>query len=202
MARTLQVSDEAILKAAGLVLQQHGVERFSLAAVARKVGLTRAAITFRFGSASDLKRLAVSASVERFAARLRQLEHSASGDALLELAELIGSMVKGQAQLASFLSFSAAGMKDEELARIEAHRGLVLRQAIDRAIPDGIADRAKMLAVFNAHLTGSLVGWSVANGSDARRHMRERTAMLLDLLGISYTHAPVDSTVAAVAQAL
>lgn len=186
MARPQSVSESEILDAANRVISRVGPDAFTLAAVAREVGLTRAAITFRFECARGLKLKALEKRAEAFTEMLEGLYIEPGGNGLLKLAGFIGSLPKNAANLISYLSVSNSNLDDEDLMAIEKRRGAALRATIVRAIPDSVTDKHALAAVFSAHLTGSLVAWASSGEDDGQSYLLKRTSMLLDMIGISY----------------
>ncbi len=187
MARPVQVSDEAILQAAERIFAQKGLQGFSLAAVAREVGITRAAITFRFENSRALKIRTVERGITRFADEMAALEIERGGDGLMAIAGYIAGRIKSRANLANFMLHSQARTLDNDLEQLERQRGEIMRGAIDRAMPLEMPNRTNAMKVFAAHLTGTLIAWTASDDAEARTFTMGRTAMLLDIMGITHS---------------
>ncbi len=91
MARPKTASDTEILQAAHRVMIRRGFERFTVAEVAREVGVSRSAIIQRFESTEALKIRLTARMVERFRQTLDSLPVSRSEEGLLELTGFIGN---------------------------------------------------------------------------------------------------------------
>ncbi len=184
MARPQSVSDDEILDAAERVLDEMGHDRFSISEVARQLGLSRAAITFRFEGPDALRRLALARKVARMERHIDgwTIEPGAAG--LLEIAGRIGVMAGGRAGFArSMLRFSD-NLDDPVAREVELHRGDIVRAAIAKAMPDTAVARTEAIDAFMAHVTGSLVAWQASTGIDAETFLRQRTLVWLRLTGI------------------
>ena len=188
MARPLQVSDEEILQAAERILAHKGLQDFSLAAVAREVGITRAAITFRFENVRALKISAVERGIRRFASEMAAPGINRGGDGLLAIAGYIGGRIKSRTSLSNFMSHSQARTRDDDLADLERQRGEIMQNAIHRAMPLHIPNRENAMKVFSAHLTGTLLAWAASGEADGGAFAVRRTAMLLDIMGIPHSY--------------
>lgn len=185
MARPPTATDTQILDAAARVLSESGADGFTLAAVARAVGITRAAITFRFENAQNLRLRAVERNVAVFEERMGNITVERGGNGLLAIATRIGAMPRSPQNLLSFIQLSHSHFADDELRQLEERRGEAMFAAIDQAMPLDIADRAGAMATFAAHLTGSLIAWSVSGEADGGAFLRDRTITWLNLVGIA-----------------
>lgn len=186
MARPQIASHDMILDAANRVLDREGMDAFTLAAVAREVGLTRAAIAFRFTNAQNLKLQALEARVARFAATIAAQDLPNGGTGLLQLARLIGAMAHNPRNLVAYIASSQANMADPDLRALEARRGAILRAAIARAMPPEVPDLAGAVEMFAAHLTGSLIAWSASDEPDGAQFMAHRTRAWLRMTRIAF----------------
>lgn len=186
MARPLTATDEEIIAAANRVISRRGPDSFTLSEVAKEVGLTRAAITFRFKSTRDLKLKTLENRVGHFAHRMEALELERSGNGLLMVAEVIAAMANNQANLNSFFAVHQLNVADEELFALERRRGDLLNQAIMRAMPDIGYDPEKVALAFRAHLSGTLMSWQGAEERDAVAFVIARTKDWLRIVGIPF----------------
>src|SRR3546814_16091822 len=91
MARPQIASDKQIFDAAERVFARSGPDAFTLAEVAKEVGLSRAAIILRFKSTQALKIMLMSRLHEKFIAFVDTFPKTPGGDQLLEIAASIGS---------------------------------------------------------------------------------------------------------------
>ena len=191
MARPQTASEADILAAAGRVLDAGGPDAFTLAAVAREVGLTRAGVAFRFESARRLKLAVLDARARMFSELMAGLQLERGGNGLLKLARFIGAMARNPRNLISYLSTGHAGQVDEDLFALEQQRGISLRQAIARAMPEGLPDHEGATEMFAAHLTGTLIAWAASGEPDGRAFLDRRTRVWLTMTGIGFNTADV-----------
>lgn len=194
MARTQSVSDAEIFEAAFKVIRSRGLDAFTLSEVATETGLSRAAIILRFKSTQGLKAEALERMVEAFRHKLDQLPKTPSGDHLLEVAAFIGQAAGSRESSASFFANYAARVEHPELVALEKKRGELLSKAISRVMPDTSINREFAVALFTAHLTGSIISLIGAGESDLCGHLQLRTKNWLHLVGIPFEdHALLES---------
>jgi AcrR family transcriptional regulator len=189
MGRPFTASDDDILHAAGTVIARRGPDAFSIAEVAAKVGLSRAAIILRFKSTHALKVTLLTRMVEAFATHLKTLPQTPSGDNLLRLAAFIGSYVHSRQSLARFFSTYSTNVQHRDLLELELRRGEALRAAISSVMPQVAIDHHDAVTAFSAHLTGSIMGWLALEDDDSRRYLVARTREWLKLAGVPFTEA-------------
>ena len=200
MARPQIATETQILDVANRVLDRDGVDNCPLAAVARDVGLTRAAITFRFDSARKLKLMAIARRSQDFAALMNGLDLERGGNGLLRLAMFIGGLAKSPRNLISFMATSQANMLDEDLVELERDRGRSLRSAIDRAMPEHLLDRSGAIEMFAAQLTGTLIAWSASAETSGEQFLEQRTRVWLRMTGIALDETAASSARSAIAE--
>lgn len=186
MARPQTVSEDMILDAANSVIAREGPDSFTLAAVAREVGLTRAAIAFRFDNAGKLKLMAFEDRCERFERAMHGLDLGRGGQELLTLAKAIGAMARSPRDFLGFMATSQANLLDTELLAIEQRLGKIMREAIARVMPLDVPDPAGAVDMFAAHLTGSLIAWAASNEPNGERFLEQRTRVWLTMTGIPF----------------
>lgn len=184
MARPLSVTDEEILDVANRVIAMRGPEHFSVSEVAREVGLSRAAITLRFHSAEDLKRLLMQRRAEQFDRLLASLEIKRGAEGLLAIAELIGAKAGSRNGVANFMLRMSRNIHDPVLLELEERRGESLRSVIGQAMPRTAIEHSAAVDAFLAHLSGSLLQWQASEEPDGRRFLRDRTFDWLRLAGV------------------
>lgn len=191
MARPFSATDDDILNAAELVMTRDGQQAFTLSAVAREVGLTRTAISMRFSTAADLKRLVLDRFVAAFEAKVQGLAIERGAPGLLAIANLVAQMVGGRERLTSFVQNFIGNSNDPIAMEMEEKRGVVLRAIVANAMPRMPVSEAAAIDAFMAHLMGTLLGWQARAELDLGRFMHERTLVWLTLVGI-----PVKETAA------
>lgn len=187
MARPKTASDEEILQAAHRVISRRGFEGFSLAEVAREVGISRSAIIQRFESTRALKLKLTDKMIDRFRDALNSLPVIRSGDGLIALMSFIGDMVKGRDNLAVFMQNLQADFNDDEFNALELRRIETLRQAISARMPEVKIDHDSAVLAFIANMGGSLMQWQIWSDADASTYLVERTRAWLALAGIAFS---------------
>lgn len=185
MARPQTVSDDEILDSAERVLDQLGPDRFSISEVARQLGLSRAAVTFRFPGPDELRRLALARKVARMEQHISEWEIAPGPAGLLEIACRIGRMAGGRAGFARSMLRYSDNLDDPHAREMELHRGDIVRAAIAKAMPETAVSRTEAIDAFMANITGSLVSWQAMLDIDAETFLRQRTLVWLRLTGIA-----------------
>jgi AcrR family transcriptional regulator len=187
MARTQTVSDDEIFMAARDVIRRRGVHGFTLTDVAAEVGLSRAAIILRFRSTHELKVQLMTRITDAFIDLLASLPTAPGGDSLLAVAAFIGGHLGNRESVPSFFANYTANMEERELAAIERRRGAALRAAILTVMPETRIDRETAAALFNAHLTGTIMNWAGTGEADAIAFLVFKTKEWLRLAGIPFS---------------
>lgn len=184
MARPLSVTDDQILDATQAAFMRLGPYGLTMSEIAREAGLSRAAITLRFGGVDELKRLLVERLAASFEAHMASitLERGASG--LVAIAETLGAMLKGRDKFSNFMSQYHANINDPVMISMEQRRGVALRALVGQAMPATRVDRLDAVDAFMAHITGSMMHWQTSDHPDAVEFLRERTVNWVRLAGI------------------
>lgn len=186
MARTPTVSDEQIFAAAYKVLDERGVNAFTVSDVAAATGLSRAAIILRFESTRALKITLLTKRIEAFNRELAKLPATPSGNHLLEITAFIAGNLGTRDGQSSFFNNYAVNMKDADLAALEKKRGEAFHGAISKVMPGTLIDQPSAVAEFVAHLTGNIISWIGSDDADARQFLLSRTKKWLALAGIAF----------------
>ena len=185
MGRPLTATDDDILAAARRVLERRGLIGFSVAEVAREVGLSRAAINQRFHSARSLQKIILDQLAEEFETVIASFAFSHGGAGLIEIAGLIGRMSGTRAHLRANLG-APADVEGADYRELEQRRGSALKAAIAAVMPVTAVAKDDSVDLFLAHLSGSQLAWLSGDGPDsAESFLRERTALWLVLAGVS-----------------
>jgi len=192
MARSPTVTDEEILDAAKAVLYRRGPDAFTVAEVAADVGLSRAAIILRFKSTQELKITLLRKMVSRFTLEVASLPKTPSGDNLLEVAAFIARRLTNVQGLNAFLNNHFSNITEPALAELERKRGAAWHKAISRVMPPTAIDRDAAVAIFSAHLSGTLLAWPGSGNETCLDYMLRRTREWLRLTGIPFTEKTVN----------
>ncbi|WP_340588987.1 helix-turn-helix domain-containing protein [Erythrobacter alti] len=184
MARPLSVTDEEIFDAAQNVMAQSGPAGFSISEVARQVGLSRAAITFRFEGPDQLKRATFARAIAFMEKEVATWTIEEGSEGLLEIASRIGRMVGGRENFGSFMMRFSENLDDPAGIEMEQQRGEVVRAAVGRAMPETCVTKAEAIDAFMANISGALLSWRASSGEDAEDFMVARTKVWLRLAGL------------------
>lgn len=172
------------------VIRRTGYDRFTLSDVAKEVGLSRPAILKRFKSTQALKVIVSKSSVDAFIARLNALPVERSGDALLQLVDLMGSMTRTHTGVARFFARHRDNLDDPTLAAIERRRGKAWLAALEARMPKTLLKRQDAARSFGALLSGAVTQWQNMPGVNGSAYLRERAEDWLTLAQISFSKRP------------
>lgn len=186
MARTHSVSDEEILTIAHRVMNQRGIDGFTISEVAAEAGLSRAAITLRFGGTNEFKVVLLRQSINQFFELIESFPTTPGGDSLLEVAAILGGIVESRQSLTAFFNRLAKHIRDPDLLKLELERGQKLHAAILRITPDTRIPRESVARAFQAHITGTLFAWQTSEEPSCKSFIVKRTQEWLQLAHIPY----------------
>lgn len=184
MARPLSVTDDEIFDAAQKIMAQSGPAGFSISEVARQVGLSRAAITFRFAGADELRRATFSRAIAAMERTIATWPIERGSIGLLEIASRIGRMAGARENFGSFLLRFSENIHDPAGREMEQRRGQLVRDAVGRAMPETCVSQAEAIDAFMANIAGALLAWRASGDDDAERFMHARTKAWLRLTGM------------------
>jgi len=184
MARPLSVTDDEVLDAAQKVMALRGPSAFSISEVARQLGLSRAAITFRFSGPEELKRMTFARAIARMESEVANWSIEQGSEGLLEIAARIGRMVGGGKSFGSFLMRFSENLDDPAGIEMEVRRGQIVRDAVGRAMPETCVSQSEAIDTFMANISGSLMALRATPDVDAVQFMLDRTNVWLRLTGL------------------
>jgi AcrR family transcriptional regulator len=187
--RPRTVSDEDILGATVRIISRVGPARFTLADIAREVGLSPATLVQRFGSKRRLL-LALAeqavAGVDACFATVRAA-HPRALAALIAAATEMTRHVRSPEEMANHLAFLQIDLSDPDFYRLmlESSRRILegYRRLLDEAVASGDlapCDTRRLARAVGALASGSLIGWAVHREGTAERCVRADLAVLLD----------------------
>ena len=189
MARPLTATDDDIVQAAYAVVRRAGYDGFTISEVARDLGLTRAAITQRFGGADQLKAIVCRLMAEQLEDLIDQLAAVPGPEGLLEFATFLGGMIGSRENLSSFLQGYSRTIHDEVRLQLEERRGRAMRLAIQRVMPPCNVTPETASDMFMTFMSGSMLAWKSGRSDDAISYLQERTLQWMQLAGIKYDAA-------------
>jgi AcrR family transcriptional regulator len=186
--RPRAASDADILAAAARAIARLGPARLTLAAVAREVKLSPAALVQRFGSKRGLLlALAASAtdSVEDCFSAIRTA-HSAPLAALLAAATEMARCATTPTEMANHLAFLQIDLSDADFHRLalDSSRRVLdgYRALLDEAVAAGElvpCDTAALALAVGSIAGGSLIAWAIYRTGTAEAWVRADLATLL-----------------------
>lgn len=189
MARPLTVTDDDIVQAAYAVVRRAGYDGFTISEAARELGLTRAAITHRFGTADNLKATVSRLKAEQLEELIDQLSAVPGPEGLLEFATFLGGMIGSRENLSSFLQGYSRTIHDQVRLQLEERRGRAMRMAVQRVMPPCNVVPEIAADMFMTFMSGSMLAWKSGRSEDAISFLRERTLQWMQLAGIKYDAA-------------
>ncbi len=190
MARPLSATDDDIINAAYQLVRHAGYDGLTISQLAREVGLTRAAITQRFGSAENLKSIVCRKKAEQLEAAVAELRATPGEEGLIEFAEFLGRMIGSRQNLSSFLQGYHDGIGEDVRLALEERRGQALRQAIARVMPPCAVAPEVAADLFMAFMSGSMLAWQANYSMDAPSFLKMRTQQWIAMMGLSRTANP------------
>ncbi len=181
--------DAAILEAAGRIISRLGPAKFTLADIAREVGLSAATLVQRFGSKRGLMlALAGSArdSVEACFAAVRSA-HPSPLAALVAAATEMTRYVQSPEEMANHLAFLQTDLSDPDFYAVMLENSIRIESGYRRLLDDAVAagelepcDTARLARAVGAMSGGSLIGWAVYRKGTAEAWVRADLATLVD----------------------
>ena len=133
------ISDEEILDRALPVIAAGGPAGFTLADVARKVGVAPATLLQRFGDKQTLIERAFARDNERFVAWLESLPEGVGADVVIRIYSDATKLFGDNPSLADHLLWLREDIRDPALNRLSQQRFKLFR-ADDREAPAAVAD--------------------------------------------------------------
>ncbi len=180
MPRPKLKSDAEILDAANMVLKRCGPLHFTLNAVAKEVGLSRAAIIQRFGNRDQLLERMMARGVCQVRAHLAAMPAGTGPDLLWDfLCALVRSM-------STRYDFSVNFLISWYETQVPALRALAMQR--NQAVVEGIHQRLPCAApagaaqLIHAVIAGATTQWAMAPQGELAEHVLTQVAALLRLL--------------------
>lgn len=181
MPRPKTVSDDQVMGAALAVLAECGVARFTLADIARKVGLSRATLIQRFGDRSAILLRLAQHEVDATRAYLDSLPMERGAEGLWGFIEtIVGSMGTGDG-FSVRVALAALEAREPELRALAEERYALVQGAMAARLPDH-PDRQAIALHLHAVIAGSTMQWVASDDGDLARYVRDRTAWAFDRL--------------------
>jgi AcrR family transcriptional regulator len=162
MARTKTISDEAVLAAAATVMFAKGPSEFTLADVARAVGIAPATLVQRFGDKHGLVVAAIAQDNQAFDRFLADLPREVGAEAVIGIfAAMFPDVGEDVGGFADQLLWLRQDMRDADLNRLARERFGKLRAAVAERMPPLPIPAADAALLVEAQWQGVLVQWGI-----------------------------------------
>lgn len=186
--RPRTIDDGAILQAAATTISRVGPSNFTLADVAKSVGLSPATLVQRFGSKRGLM-LALAehgvAGVDACFAAVRAA-HSQPLEALMAAATEMTRFVDTPEEMANHLAFLSIDLSDPDFYRLMLENSTRIfagyKALLDEAVKAGQlvkCDTRRLARAVGAMAGGSLITWAVMRKGTAEQFVRKDLQTLL-----------------------
>jgi AcrR family transcriptional regulator len=186
--RPRTASDQDILAATHRVISKVG-PRFTLADVAKEIGLAPATLIQRFGSKKGLILAVLSSGGGLQEDPFVAIRKAAAGplEAIFAYGDCFAQMAPTPEVLANHLAFLQMDLTDpdmHELAFAQAKESRArLRKLLEEAVEAGelkeSTDTAKLATAIQSMQGGSLLSWAILRDGSARRFLRRDLEMLI-----------------------
>ncbi|WP_227285559.1 TetR/AcrR family transcriptional regulator [Boseongicola sp. H5] len=180
MPRKKVLSDDQVLDAAIAVLAEHGAGDFTLADVARKVGLSRATLIQRFENRERiLRRLAEReiAATEQYLATL-DVEDGLEG-LWRFLCTIIESMGTGE-HFSVHVLVAYVESKDPYLGKCADRRYKLVQREIYRRLPD-VPDRGTLAIHLHTVIAGATMQWVASREGSLSEYVCRQVRLALEI---------------------
>jgi AcrR family transcriptional regulator len=186
--RPRTTSDEDILAATHRVISTVG-PRFTLADVAKEIGLAPATLIQRFQSKRGLMIALASSAAGGTEDQMTAIRRAAPGPlaALFAVGDCFAEMAPSPDVLANHLAFLQMDLTDPEMHELALeqanHMTAELRKLLDEAVAAGelvpSLDTGRMAIAIQSLQGGSLLSWAILRDGAARTFLRRDLEMLL-----------------------
>jgi AcrR family transcriptional regulator len=161
MPRRKLISDEEILERALVVLTRAGPGGFTMADVARQVGVASATLFQRFGDKQTLIERAFARDNERFIAWLEELPEGVGADVVVRVYGEATKMFGDNPSLADHLLWLREDIRDPALNRLARERFKLFRVAIVQRLPPMPIPAERAADLLDALYHGAVVQWAL-----------------------------------------
>ncbi len=161
MARHKAISDEDLLDRALPVIARAGPMRFTLADVAREVGVSPATLLQRFGDKQTLIERAFARDNERFVLWLESLPAGVGANAVIHIYSVATKLFGEDANLADHLLWLREDIRDPRLNRLARARFTLFRAEIVRRLPKMRISADKAARLLDAQFHGAVIQWAL-----------------------------------------
>lgn len=161
MPRHKSISDEDLLDRALPVIAQAGPAGFTLADVAREVGVSPATLLQRFGDKQTLIARAFSRDNESFAVWTQSLPAGGGVDAVVRIYSEATKLFGETPSLADHLLWLREDIRDPDLNRLALQRFKLFRAEIVKRLPKMRIPPATAARLLDAQYHGAVIQWAL-----------------------------------------
>ena len=186
--RPRTIDDGAILQATAMVISRLGPSTFTLADVAKEIGLSPATLLQRFGSKRGLMLALAQSGVEGIDACFSAVRaaHPRPLDALTAAATEMTRHVDTPEEMANHLAFLQIDLSDPEFYRLMLENSTRIlagyQVLLDEAVASGElvkCDTRRLARAVGSMAGGSLISWAVLREGTAEAFVRKDLETLL-----------------------
>lgn len=163
MPRPKLVSDEDVLAASLEVLATQGIA-FTLADLARRVGLSRATLIQRFGDRDAILRRMAEFEVSAARDWINAFPKGDGAEGLWRFLEAIVRGMGGGEGFSARVQIAALEVRDPALRALAEERYQLVQAAIAERLPEGLPHR-ETAAHLHAVIAGATMQWVVTDGT-------------------------------------
>lgn len=184
MPRRRTISDEEILDRALPVMAAAGPGGFTLAGVAREVGVSPATLLQRFGDKQTLIERAFARDNERFTPWLESLPQGAGVDVVVGIYAEATRLFGDNPSLADHLLWLREDIRDPALNRLSRRRFALFRAEIVRRLPPLPIPPERAARLLDAQYHGAVVQWAIEPQGKLADFVRDSLRDWLRLSGL------------------
>jgi AcrR family transcriptional regulator len=161
MPRHKSISDDEILDRALPLMASAGPAGFTLADLAKEVGVAPATLLQRFGDKRTLIKRAFSRDNERFVARLESLPDGVGADVVVKIYTDATKLFGDNPNLADHLLWLREDIRDPMMNRLALERFKLFRAAIVKRLPPMRIPANTAARLLDAQHHGAVVQWAL-----------------------------------------
>lgn len=161
MPRHKTISDAEVLERALPLMASAGPQGFTLADLAREVGVAPATLLQRFGSKQDLIQAAFAQDNARFVDWVEALPQGVGADVVIRIYSDATKLFGDNPSLADHLLWLREDMRDPVLNRLSLARFALFRAAIVARLPPMRAPADTAARLLDAQYHGAVVQWGL-----------------------------------------
>lgn len=184
MPRPKLISDEEILDRALPLMAQAGPGGFTMADVARAVGVASATLFQRFGDKQSLVARAFARDNQRFVAWLEGLPDGVGPDVVIQIYAEATKLFGDNPSLADHLLWLREDIRDPALNRLALDRFKLFREVIVRRLPPMPIPPERAADLLDALHHGAVVQWALEPRGQLADYVRRSLRDCFRLCGL------------------